>query len=198
MMTQKGFIVLGIGKLGEIKMQMMDDIKEVLVSGEEIKEICKKLGKQITEDYKDKRLLLVGVLRGSVAFIADLMKEIDLLLEIDFLAISTYHGTKSTGEVKWKKHLDTEVKDYDVLIVEDIVDSGFSLNELTKILIDRGAKSVKTCTLLDKPDGRKVEFEADYVGKKVPDAFVVGYGLDYNEKYRNLPFVGVLDPKVYS
>lgn len=179
-------------------MTMKEDIKEVLVSVEEIKEICKRLGKEITEDYKDKNLLLVGVLRGSVAFISDLMREIDLFCEVDFLAISTYHGVKSTGEIKWKKHLDTEVKDYDVLIVEDIVDSGFSLSQLTKILIDRGAKSVKTCTLLDKPEGRTVEFEADYVGKEVPDAFVVGYGLDYNERYRNLPFVGILDPKVYS
>ena len=179
-------------------MSMKEDIKEILVAEDEIKEICRKLGKQITEDYKDKNLLLVGVLRGSVSFIADLMKEIDLFCEIDFLAISTYSGTKSTGEVKWKKHLDTEVKDFDVLLVEDIVDSGFSLSQLTKILIDRGAKSVKTCTLLDKPDGRTVDFEADYVGRKIPDAFVVGYGLDYNEKYRNLPYVGVLHPKVYS
>ncbi|MBE6728796.1 MAG: hypoxanthine phosphoribosyltransferase [Ruminococcaceae bacterium] len=177
---------------------MNNDIKEVLVTKDEIKEICKKLGKQITEDYKDKKLLLVGVLRGSVVFIADLMKEIDLFLEVDFLAISTYHGTKSTGELKWRKHLDTEVKDFDVLLVEDIVDSGFSLSQLTKVLVDRGAKSVKTCTLLDKPYGRTVDFKADYVGKTVPDAFVVGYGLDYNEKYRNLPYVGILDPKVYS
>lgn len=179
-------------------MSMRDDLKEILVGEEELKEICKRLGKQITEDYKDKNLLLVGVLRGSVVFISDLMKEIDLFCDIDFLAISTYRGTHSTEELKWKKHLDTEVKDYDVLIVEDIVDSGFSLSCLTKILADRGAKSVKTCTLLDKPEGRTVEFEADYVGKVIPDAFVVGYGLDYNEKYRNLPFVAILDPKVYS
>ena len=177
---------------------MHNDVNEILLNEEEIAEIVSKIAKQVSEDYKDKNLLLVGVLRGSVSFIADLMKEIDLFCEIDFLAISTYSGTKSTGEVKWKKHLDTEVKDFDVLLVEDIVDSGFSLSQLTKILIDRGAKSVKTCTLLDKPDGRTVDFEADYVGRKIPDAFVVGYGLDYNEKYRNLPYVGVLHPKVYS
>lgn len=179
-------------------MSMRDDITEILFSREEILEVCKNLGKQITEDYKDKKLLLVGVLRGSVMFISDLMKEIDLYCDVDFLAISTYSGTKSTGTLKWKKHLDTEVKDYDVLIVEDIVDSGYSLSQLTQILKDRGAKSVKTCTLLDKKEGRRVPFEADYVGKDVPNAFIVGYGLDYNEKYRNLPYVAILDPKVYS
>ncbi|MBQ3546862.1 MAG: hypoxanthine phosphoribosyltransferase [Clostridia bacterium] len=175
-----------------------DFLEKVLINEEEIGQICKRLGAQITEDYKDKNLLLVGILKGSVPFLADLIKNIDLECEIDFMSVSSYEGTKTTGRVAFKKDLDINPEGRDILIVEDILDSGLTLSYLKSVLEVRSPASVKICTLLDKPENRKAEIEADYVGKVIPNEFVIGYGLDYNEKYRNLSYVGVLSPKIYS
>lgn len=178
---------------------MLNDIERVLLSVEEIDEIVKKLGKQISEDYKDKNLLLVSVLKGSVAFMADLMRAIDINCKIDFMAVSSYgSGTESTGSVKIIKDLDIDLNGYDLLIVEDVLDSGNTLYNLKKMLNNRNPGSVKICTFLDKPSRRTADLTADYVGAQVPDEFVVGYGLDYDEKYRNLPFVGILKRSVYE
>jgi len=180
-------------------MSMYDDIKSVLITETELKECVKRLGAQITEDYKDKNLLLVSVLRGSVIFMADLMREIKIPCTIDFMSVSSYGaGTKSSGVVKIIKDLDLNLAGYDILIIEDILDSGNTLSYLKKILLTRNPSSIKICTLLDKPERRTADITADYSGFSIPDAFAVGYGLDYDEKYRNLPFIGVLDPKVYE
>ena len=176
----------------------MDGIEKVLVSEAEIKEICERLGKQISEDYKDKKLFLVSVLKGAVVFMADLMRNITCDCEIDFMAVSSYSGTKTTGVVKFKKDLDINPEGCDILLVEDILDSGVTLSYLKNVLLQRNAASIKVCAFLDKPANRQADISADYVGKEVPDEFVVGYGLDYNEKYRNLPYVGILSPEVYS
>ena len=176
----------------------MEGIEKVLVSEEEIKEICKRLGRQISEDYKGKKLFLVSVLKGAVVFMADLMRNITCDCEIDFMAVSSYSGTKTTGVVKFKKDLDINPEGCDILLVEDILDSGVTLSYLKNVLLQRNAASIKVCAFLDKPANRQADITAEYVGKEVPDEFVVGYGLDYNEKYRNLPFVGVLSPEVYS
>ncbi|MBO5873302.1 MAG: hypoxanthine phosphoribosyltransferase [Clostridia bacterium] len=175
------------------------DIKKVLLSEEEIKDIVKRLGKQITEDYKGKNLLVVSVLKGSIMFMADLMREIKIHCKIDFMAVSSYGaGTQTSGSVKIIKDLSIDLKGYDILIVEDILDSGVTLSNLKKMLELREPKSVKICTFLDKPERRKADITADYTGAQVPDEFVVGYGLDYDEKYRNLSYVGVLSPEVYG
>ena len=178
---------------------MITDIERVLLSEEELKEIIKRLGKEITEDYKDKNLLVVSVLKGSVMVMADLLREIKIPCRIDFMSVSSYgSGTKTTGSVKIIKDLDIDLAGYDLLIVEDILDSGVTLSNLKEILLTRDPASVKICTLLDKPERRKADIKADYIGAQVPDAFVVGYGLDYDEKYRNLPYVGILKPEVYG
>ena len=178
---------------------MINDIREVLVSEEELKEIVKELGKKITEDYKGKNLFLITVLKGAVVFLGDLMRAIEIPCEIEFMVLSSYgSGTTSTGSVKIVKDIDLPLEGKDVLIVEDILDTGFTLSFLVDLLKSRNPKSIEICTLLDKPDRRKVEISAKYTGRKIPDEFVVGYGLDYDEKYRNLPFIGVLKPEVYS
>ncbi len=179
---------------------MINDIDRVLLSEEELNGIVKRLGAEITNDYKDKNLVLVSVLKGSVIFMADLMREIKLPCTIDFMSVSSYGaGTKTSGVVKIIKDLDTDVVEgSDLLIVEDILDSGVTLEYLIKILSARNPKSIKICTLLDKPERRKANVKADYAGAQIPDAFVVGYGLDFNEKYRNLPFIGALKPAVYE
>ena len=174
------------------------DIAKILVSEEEAKEICERLGRQISKDYEGKKLFLVSVLKGAVVFMADLMRNITCDCEIDFMAVSSYSGTKTTGVVKFKKDLDINPEGCDILLVEDILDSGVTLAYLKQVLLQRNAASIKVCAFLDKPANRRSDIEADYVGKVVPDEFVVGYRLDYNEKYRNLPFVGVLAPEVYS
>lgn len=176
----------------------MNDVEKILISEEELKQICKDLGKQISKDYEGKKLYLVSVLKGAVVFMADLLREITCDCQIDFLAVSSYSGTKTTGVVKFKKDLDINPEGCDILIVEDILDSGVTLSYLKNVLEGRGARSIKICTLLDKATNRIADIEADYVGKVIPDEFVIGYGLDYDEKYRNLPFVGVLAPHVYS
>lgn len=176
-----------------------NDIEKVLLSEEQIKEICVDLGKKITEDYKDKKLLIVGILKGSFIFMADLLREIDLPLRVDFMAVSSYgSGTKTSGNVKIVKDLDLDLSGYDILIVEDILDSGVTLSYLKSMLLTRSPKSFKICTFLDKPSRRKADIYADYVGTVVPDEFVVGYGLDYNEEYRNVRYLGALKREVYS
>lgn len=174
------------------------DILKVLASEEELKETVKRLGRQITEDYKDKNLLLVSILKGAIVFMSDLLREVKCDCVIDFMAVSSYSGNKTTGVVKFKKDLDINPEGKDILIVEDILDSGITLNYLKGVLEDRNAASIKVCALLDKPGNRRVDIKADYSGIVIPDEFVVGYGLDYNEKYRNLPYVGILKPEVYE
>ena len=179
-----------------------DDIEKVLLSEEEIEAIVKRISSQIDAYYKERssRLLLLGILKGSVVFMGDLMKQISLPVEIDFMKVSSYGaGTASGGSINIL--LDLYRKDFpntDILIVEDIIDSGKTLSYLVKYLELKGAHSVKTCTLLDKKERREVDFTPDYIGRDIPDEFVVGFGLDYDEKYRNLPYVGVLKPEVYS
>lgn len=178
---------------------MNDDLKEVLLTEEQIHEIVEGLGKKITEDYRGKNLVLVSVLKGSVVFMADLMRAIDLPCSIDFMVVSSYGaGTESSGVVKIIKDLDADLRGVDLLIVEDILDTGRTLSSLIKILKMRNPNSVKICTFLDKPERRLADISADYVGACVPDEFVVGYGLDYDEIYRNIPYLGVLKPEVYS
>ena len=179
---------------------MLDkDIEKILITREQIQMRCAELGKQLTEEYQDKTPLVVGILKGAVPFMADIVREMDCYLEIDFLDVSSYgNATVSSGEVKIVKYLDTNVEGRDLLIVEDIIDSGRTLAYLVDLFKYRKAKSVKIVTLLDKPEGRVVPIEADYVGFDVPNEFVVGYGLDYIQQYRNLPYVGVLKPSVYQ
>lgn len=178
---------------------MKDEIKEVLISEQEIQDKCRELGQRITEEYDGRFPLVVGVLKGAMPFMADLTKRIDTHIEMDFMDVSSYgKGLVSSGEVKILKDLDTSVEGRDVLILEDIIDSGLTLSYLIELFHYRKAKSVKVVTLLDKPDGRKVDLVPDMAGFIVPDAFVVGYGLDYIEKYRNLPYIGVLKPEIYE
>lgn len=176
---------------------MMDFVKEVLFNEDDLKVICKRLGEQISKDYKGKNLVLVGMLKGAVSFMADLMREITIPCNIDFMEASSYVGTSSSGVVKINKDLRNDITDWDVLIIEDILESGFTLEHVIKFLKSRNPKSIKICTLLDKPESRKIEsVKPDYVGAQISkDKFVIGYGFDYNERYRNLPFVGVFDPK---
>lgn len=178
---------------------MHNDIAEILYTEEMLKEAVTKLGKQISEDYKDKNLFMVSVLKGSLVFMADLMRAIDIPCSIDFLAVSSYgSGTKTSGEVRMIKDLDCPLENKDLLIVEDILDSGVTLSYLKKTLAARNPRSIKICTLLDKPERRKTDIVADYRCFTIPDAFIVGYGLDYAELYRNLPYVGILKPEVYG
>lgn len=181
---------------------MNKDIEEILVSEEEIQQICRDVASKISADYKnsDKKLLLLCILKGSVVFMGELMKRIDCPVEIDFMKVSSYGaGTSTKGNINI--HLDLQRKDMadiDIIIVEDIIDSGRTLSHLTEYLKMKGAHSVKTCTLLDKPSRREVDFVPDYCGKIVPDEFVVGFGLDYDEMYRALPYVGILKRSVYE
>lgn len=178
---------------------MKNDIERVLFSQDELAGKTKELGKQLTIDYKDKNPLVVGILKGAMPFLSDLVKEMDIYLEMDFMDVSSYgNGTVSSGEVKIVKDLNTTVEGRDLLLVEDIIDSGRTLNYLIDMFKYRKARSVKIVTLLDKPEGRVIDIKADYVGFLVPNEFVVGYGLDYAERYRNLPYIGVLKPEIYE
>ncbi|HEY0221499.1 hypoxanthine phosphoribosyltransferase [Lactovum miscens] len=173
------------------------DIEKVLITEEEITIRSKEIGAQLTKDFEGKTPLILGILRGSIPFLAELVKRIDIHVEMDFMAVSSYHGgTKTSGEVKMIMDLDTPVNGRDIIIVEDIIDTGLTLKYLKELLEHRGAK-VTIVTMLDKKEGRKVEIEADYTGFPIPNEFVVGFGLDYDEKYRNLPYVGVLKQEVY-
>ena len=181
---------------------MLKDIERVLVDEKQIEKINSDLAQKIMKDYENstKPLIVIVILKGSMIFASDLIKKLDLPLEIEFMKVSSYGaGTKNSGEIKIHLDLAREnLEQYDLLIIEDIVDSGRTLSRLTQLLKNRNANSVKTCTLLDKPSRRKVDFTPDYIGIEIPDEFVVGYGLDYNEEYRNLPFVGILSPNVYG
>ncbi len=178
---------------------MIEDVERILISREELMQRIEKLGQEITKDYEGQEILMIGVLRGAVIFMADLSRAIKVPVAIDFMAVSSYGtSTSSSGVVRIIKDLDEDVKGKHVLIVEDIIDSGLTLNYLVDYIKSRSPKTVKICTLLNKPDRRKVEVPITYNGFTIPDYFVVGYGLDYAEKYRNLPYIGILKPEVYS
>lgn len=177
-----------------------NDIASVLLTEEQIENRCKELARQIEEDYdrEDTLPLVVGLLRGSVPFMAELIKYFKRPIEIDFISVSSYEGTSSTGDVKIDKDIELSSRGKNVLIVEDIVDTGRTLSQVKELFYHKGAEQVRIVALLDKPERRTVDIQADYVGFTVPNEFVVGYGLDYNQRYRNLPYIGILKPEVYS
>ena len=177
---------------------MLSDLSEILITEEQIQAAVKDLGARVTKDYQEKNPLLICILKGSSIFFTDLIRAINLPLEIDFMAISSYGSSTMSGEVRLVKDLDRSIEGRNVILVEDIVDSGKTLAYLKRILCNRGAQSIRIISLLDKPACRLVPLHVDYTGFEIPDAFVVGYGLDYNEKYRNLSVIGVLDKKLYS
>lgn len=178
---------------------MKEDVKEVLFSEEVLRKRVKELAVQISSDYKGKELVVVGILKGSVVFTAELIKDIDIYCELDFMAVSSYgNSTETTGVVRILKDLDNSIEGKHILIVEDIVDTGTTLSYLLKYLKARKAASIEIVALLNKPARRKVELPVKYIGFEVPDAFIVGYGIDYAEKYRNLPYIGILKPEIYE
>lgn len=179
---------------------MLEDIEKILLTKEDIARKVKQLGEEITLDYQGKEnILLVGVLKGAFIFLADLMRNIKLPVQVDFMAVSSYGAsTESSGVVRILKDLDQDIEGKNLIIVEDIIDSGLTLSYMCKILESRKPVSLKICSLLDKPSRRKVDLKVDYLGFQIPDEFVVGYGLDYSEKYRNLPCIGVLKPEIYE
>ena len=178
---------------------MHKNIKKVLFSPKEISKRCEELGRQITEDYRNENVvpLLVALLKGSVPFLAELMKNIDLDIKYDFMDVKSYEGTESIGDIKIIKDLDESIQDKDILLVEDIIDTGRTLDSVINLLLNKGARSVKTVTLLDKPSRRVVDIQADYVGFEVANEFVVGFGMDYNQDYRHLAYIGVLKDECY-
>ena len=176
-----------------------DNIEKVLVTKDELEAINARLGAQITKDFEGKNLLVVGILKGSIYFLSDLTRYIDLPLKLDFLAVSSYGGgTRSSGAVKIIKDIDIDLAGYDVLLVEDILDSGRTLEYVSKMLSARGANSISIVSILAKPARRGVDIHPDYVGCDVPDEFVVGYGLDYDQEYRNIPYIGSLKREIYE
>ena len=179
---------------------MHNDIEKILLSEEQIQTRIRELGQELLRDYGDKTPIFVGVLKGVVVFYADMIRAFDAPCQLDFMWISSYKGTQSTGNMLVRQDVSADLQGRHVVILEDILDSGRSLQFVCQHLRDKGAASVKICTLLDKPEGRApgIAIQADYVGFTVPNAFVVGFGLDYNEKYRNLPYVGILKPEVYE
>ena len=178
---------------------MNRDIKKILVTEEELAELTKKLGEQITRDYAGKKLLIVGVLKGSIYFLTDLSRHIDLPCHIDFIQASSYGaGTESSGKIKIVKDIDSDLTGFDVLLVEDILDTGRTLKHIHDMLSTRNPNSIAVVTLLDKPARREVDIKADYTGVDIPNEFAVGYGLDYNQYYRNLPYIGVLKEEIYN
>lgn len=180
-------------------MEMDQDMQKVLFSAEEIAQANKKLGQQLATDYKDKDPLFVCILKGAIVFLTDLMRQLPQSAEIEFMDVSSYNGqTATSGQVRILKDLDVSVTGRDVVFIEDIIDTGITLKELTNLFKSRHAKSIKIVTLLDKPANRQQNVHVDYVGLQCPDEFVVGYGMDYQERYRNLPYIGVLKPEVYT
>ena len=178
---------------------MLEDLASVMFDEEALKEKCRELGQQIAKDYEGKDLLVVGILKGSVMFFADLTRNISTPLHIDFMVASSYgNGTETSGKVNIKKDLSVDIKGRHVLLVEDIIDSGITMSQLKVELVKREPASLKLCALLSKPSRRKVDVDIDYCGYEVPDEFLVGYGLDYAENYRNLPVIGVLKREIYS
>jgi len=179
--------------------EMRKNVSEILISEGQLEKRIDELGKEMTKDYEGKDLFVVGVLKGANIFMSDLIRKIDLPMHIDFMAVSSYGmSTESSGTVRILKDLDFSIEGKDVLIVEDIIDSGLTLEYLTRILMQRKPSSLSICTLLDKPDRRKVDLEIDYIGFNIPDAFIVGYGIDFAESYRNLPYVGILKEDAYK
>ena len=176
---------------------MNNDIKKTIISEEDIKGICKRLGGQISKDFEGMDPLFVGLLRGCNPFMSDLLRYVTIPCTLDYMKASSYEGTSSTGKLTVLNYI-PHVKDRNVVIIDDILDSGRTLSTIKSLLLDNGAKSVKLCVLLDKPEGRVVDIEADYFGDIVPNEFVVGYGLDYNDYYRNLPYIGVLKEEIYQ
>lgn len=178
---------------------MHGDVKEILFSADELNKRVMELGKQITRDYQGRELLVIGVLKGANVFLGDLIRHIELPLEIDFIAAASYgNSTESSGVVRLLKDLDYPIENRHVLLIEDLIDTGLTLNYLADNLKARQPASFKICTLLDKPERRKVAIEVDYKGFDIPDEFIVGYGIDYSQKYRNLPYVATLKPEVYA
>lgn len=178
---------------------MNRDIKKILVTEEELAELTKKLGEQITRDYAGKKLLVVGVLKGSIYFLTDLSRHIDLPCHIDFIQASSYGaGTESSGTIRIIKDIAADLTGFDVLLVEDILDTGRTLKHIHDMLSTRNPNSIAVVTLLDKPARREVDIKADYTGVDIPNEFAVGYGLDYNQYYRNLPYIGVLKEEIYN
>ena len=178
---------------------LMKNIDKILITRDQISQKIDELAGRISKDYKDKNLLMIGVLKGSVVFMSDLMRALDINCKIDFMAVSSYgSGTKSSGNLSIQMDLRKDVEGFDVLIAEDILDSGVTLSKVRELIISRHPASLKIVTLLDKPSRRTVNIDVDYTGFEVPDEFVVGYGLDFNEDYRNLPFIGVLKPEAYK
>lgn len=177
---------------------MHENIESILLSEDQIHARIAELGKTLSQEYAGKNPLFVGVLKGVVVFYADMVRAVDIPCEFDFMAVSSYSGTESTGQLKIKKDLGCDIAGRHVVILEDILDTGFTLSRTVELLKSRNPASLKICTLLDKPERREAEIEADYVGFTIPNVFVVGYGLDYNERYRNLPYVGVLKPAAYA
>lgn len=185
--------------MGMVERDMYKDIKKVLLTSEQISERTAEIAAQITNDYVGEEVLIVGILRGAVLFFSELVKRINLDIRMDFMAVSSYGcSTVTSGEVKIDKDLSQPIEGLNVIIVEDIIDTGHTMKNLLKLLWTRNPKSIKICSLLDKPSRREVELEGDYIGFEVPNEFVVGYGLDFNEKYRNLPDVCVLKESVYT
>lgn len=182
----------------EIINEFEQDIEKTILTNREIIAMVEQLATRLSDDYKGKNPLLVVVLKGSMIFAADLVRHLSINCELDFMVVSSYVGTQSTGSINIIQDLRTDITDRDVIIIEDIIDSGVTLSSLKQLLQSRTPHSVKICTLLDKPSGRKTPITADYVGGMVGDEFIVGYGLDYNEKYRNLSYIGVLKESVYS
>lgn len=176
---------------------MLDCIESICFSEEEIADIVKKLGKEITKDYDGKNPLVIGLLKGCIPFMSDLFKNIDTEITLGYMKVSSYKGTESTGTIKIDGSI-PDVKGRHVIVVDDILDTGRTLNAIKNVFMDNGALSVEVCVLLDKPEGRKVNIVPKYFGGKVPNAFVVGYGLDYEEHYRNLPYIGILKKEIYS
>lgn len=175
------------------------EIKKVLITEAEIQEKTKALGQQLTKEYAGKTPILIGILKGSIPFMAELIKHIDTHIETEYMIVSSYHGgTESSGRVKIIKDIDVDIKDRDIIFIEDIIDTGRTLKEIIAIFANRQAKSIKIATLVDKPEARIVDMEADYTCFELPNEFLVGFGLDYNEKYRNLPYIGVLKEEMYS
>ena len=178
---------------------MLEDIERIIISKKEIKSKVKELGKTISKDYQNRNLLLVSILKGSVVFLADLIREINVPLSIDFICASSYgKDAFSSGKIQILKDLDVDVKGYDILIVEDILDSGNTLRYIIEMLQKRNPNSIKLCTLMNKSKQNGNKIKCDYEGFKIPNEFVVGYGLDYNEKYRNLSFIGILKPQIFE
>lgn len=177
---------------------MRRDIERILISEEEIRKKVSEMGKKISDDFRDKDPLFVGVLKGCFIFMADLMRYVDIRCSMDFMAVSSYSGTSTTGAVKINKDLSEDIEGRHIIIVEDILDSGVTLGYLKQYLMVRKPASISIAALMDKPARRRADIHADYSCFEIPDAFVVGYGLDYNERYRNLPYIGVLKPEIYT